>query len=171
MGYLNLAAMRDYALTWTDSAHMNSMNPAYPVFGNNCANFVSQTLHAGGWKYRNGFLPSTLTNWSPNLSGPAGSSYTWGGAAHLHTFGLNTAKLPQVTNIWWTFTGYMLFTDWDPNGRADGTIDHAMVITGRDANRPLVTQKSNNRHNVPMATYIAIAQSQGKKIVWYGLAV
>jgi hypothetical protein len=124
----------------------------------------------GGWKYRDGYSASTLTNWSPNLSGPAGSSYTWGGAAHLHTFGLQTAKLAQVKNIWNTFTGDLLFTDWDPNGRADGKIDHALVITGRDTNGPLVTQKSSNRHNVPMATYLAIAKSQGKtKIVWYGL--
>jgi hypothetical protein len=47
---------------------------------------------------------------------------------------------------------------------------NANGFTGRDANGPLVTQKSNNRHNVPMATYIAIAQSQGKtRIIWYGL--
>lgn len=170
MGYLNYTAMRTYALTWTDTAHANSMNPAYPEFNNNCANFVSQTLRAGGWKYRNGLVPSNLTYWSPNLTGPAGASYTWGGAAHLYTFGLRTAKLTQVGNIWNTATGDLLFTDWDPTNRPDGKIDHAMVITGRDANGPLVTQKSNNRHNLPMATYLAIVKSQGKTTVtWYGL--
>ncbi len=169
MGYLNYANEVNYALLWTDSAHVDKMNPNYPVFSNNCANFVSQSLHAGGWAYRQGWVPSTLTNWSPDLTGPAGSSYTWGGAQHLGTFVWNTAQLPYLDNIWNALYGDLYFMDWDPNGRADGSIDHTALISGTNSAGPLVTQKSNNRHNVPLATYISIAQSQGKtNIVWYG---
>lgn len=169
MGNLDQVKMVNYALLWTDSAHTDKMNSSYPVFRNNCANFVSQSLHTGGWAYRQGWRPSTLTNWSPDLTGPAGPSYTWGGAKHLGIFVWNTAKLPYLDNIWNARYGDIYFMDWDPNGKADGSIDHAALVTGRNNAGPLVTQKSNNRRNVPLATYLAIARSQSKtKIIWYG---
>lgn len=40
-----------YAELWTDAAHKDKMNPKYPDYGkNNCTNFVSQAIEAGGLK-------------------------------------------------------------------------------------------------------------------------
>ncbi len=170
MERLNYRSMVQYALLWTDGDHQERMNPDYPELGNNCANFVSQALHAGGWQYRQGWAPATLTNWSPDLRGPAGPSYTWGGAKYLAYFGHETGELTWMDNIWDALYADIYFMDWDPNRRPDGKIDHAALVTGRSADGPLITQKSPNRHNVPLRTYIAIAEQQGRTdIVWYGL--
>lgn len=54
--------MTDYAITWTSGQYRGDkaehFNSDYPYSDkNNCANFVSQVLHAGGWKYDDGFIP------------------------------------------------------------------------------------------------------------------
>lgn len=50
----DVASMTDYAITWTSGQYrgdeVEHFNPDYPYFENNCANFVSQVLHAGGWE-------------------------------------------------------------------------------------------------------------------------
>ena len=77
--------------------------------------------------------------------------------------------------------GDLLYIDWDPNGRADGTIDHTMVVTGMmtvtgansptggSFNSPLISQKTNNRSNIPLRQSIDIAKQAGHtSMVWYG---
>lgn len=169
MDALNKAQLRSYALEWTSSSNKDRMNPDFPQFGNNCANFVSQVLRAGGWQYRNGWNPHNLDNWSPDLTGPAGSSYTWGGAKHLMTFGHKTGEGEWLKNLWDARMGDLTFADWDPNGAADGQVDHAAVVSGYGSSGPRISQKSNNRHDVPLGAYLAIAKRSKTKIVWYGL--
>ena len=69
--------MTDYAITWTSGQYRGDkaehFNSDYPYSDkSNCTNFVSQVLHAGGWKYDDGFIPKNTANWAPNLSGPGG---------------------------------------------------------------------------------------------------
>lgn len=115
--------------------------------------------------------PADLGNWSPNLTGPAGSSYTWGAAKYLHTFAHRTGELRQLTNIWNARLGDLLFTDWDPNKRPDGTIDHTMVVSQYTASpsMPFISQQSTHRNNIPLSLSIQIAREQGRTVVWYGL--
>ncbi|WP_458120847.1 amidase domain-containing protein [Paenibacillus sp. Z6-24] len=47
----NRIAARDYANKWTNNmsnSHPETYNPAYPYYPNDCANFVSQAIRAGG---------------------------------------------------------------------------------------------------------------------------
>ncbi|MGW8568100.1 hypothetical protein [Isoptericola sp. NPDC055881] len=52
-----------------------------------------------------------------------------------------------------------------------------MVVTGNRTgvyknypNMPFISQKSSNRHNIPLTTSIKLAKDQGKiKRVWYAL--
>ena len=48
-GY-NYQAMMDYAYNWA-----YGRNSAYPNYGNDCTNFVSQAMEAGGWAETGGF--------------------------------------------------------------------------------------------------------------------
>jgi len=162
---LSYADMAAYAKKWSVSA---TINPAFPTLDNNCANFVSQVLHAGGWNYRGGYVPATLTNWTPNLTGPAGSSYTWGAAKYLYVFVHVTGQKGYLGNIWNAGIGDLLFTDWDPNKKADGTIDHTMVVSGYSG-QPYISQQTPNRNNIPLSLSISLAASQGRTVVWYGL--
>lgn len=170
-GKLNRAKVAEKALQW--SKKEGDMSPNFPLYNNNCANLASQALRAGGWKYRQGYNPHTLTNWAPNLKGPAKASRTWSQASSLYTFSRNTAKESKLSSIWKGKKGDLLFADWDPKGKADGNIDHVMIVTGKTSKgNPTISQQSPARHNIALSTSIKYAKQQGKKsIKWHGLVM
>ena len=63
---VNYIKAMNYADKWTSPENKDKMNPAYPSFGPNCTNFVSQALHQGGmtltrlWNYST-VMPDKLT--------------------------------------------------------------------------------------------------------------
>lgn len=174
---LNVSKAVAYAKKWTKSPYAgdskNQYNPDYPHFSNNCANFVSQILDQSTWSYRQGnsFQHTDTSVWTPNLRGIRGASYTWSSSHYLINFvGKQSAAYQNLTNIWNARAGDLLFTDWDPNGRADGQIDHVMFVSGRTSGgEPRITQKNSNRHNILLSASISNAKKAGHtKIVWYG---
>jgi len=100
------------------------LNSTYPFYSNNCANFASQVLDTGGWYLTGGnsLQVSDSTKWTYNLAGIAGASRTWSQASSLYTFANNTGTYGWLDNIWNARTGDLLFVDWDPNGKADGSM-------------------------------------------------
>ncbi|WP_143233252.1 amidase domain-containing protein [Actinomyces ruminis] len=170
----DVGAMVNYALTWTSSPNdgddEDDFNSEYPVLNNNCANFASQVLRAGGWEYDQGINPWSTSFWAPNLWGPAGASRTWVNSAYQYTYVVNGSYF-YLDNIWNASAGDLLYVDWDPDGVADGTIDHVMVVTSVSLTGvPRVSQKTPNRSNIPLTQSIRNAEAQGKtSIVWYGL--
>lgn len=168
MGPLFYGRMRDYALAWAKS----SLNPVYGDAGNNCTNFVSQAIQAGGWKpfHDGGYLDrASLKTWTYNMSGPYSFSYTWSRASYNERFLRLTAGKRNLTNIWNATVGDILYTDWDPNLKAGGTIDHAMIVTDRVSGQPYISQQSPWRKNIPLKVTISNAVSQGRVVVWYGI--
>ena len=89
-------------------------------------------------------------SWGPDLLGPAGASRTWKYSASQYTHVKEGAYTP-LDNIWNAKPGGLLYVDWDPDGKADGLIDHVMVVTGSASrisgtpltlyNEPLISQK------------------------------
>ncbi|MEV6758550.1 amidase domain-containing protein [Streptomyces sp. NPDC051214] len=165
-----------FGMTFTQDAH----NPDYDHFDNDCANFASQVLHAGGWpmKHGKGWFqdPADPLVWSSNVSGIRGASRTWTQARSLHRYATDPARgqawkagLPGDTNdIWKLRPGDLLFSDWDPNGRFDGHIDHAMVISGTFTElgftEPTYSQHSPHRKNVPLSIGIKIATATPPRV-------
>lgn len=174
---VNTKQFREAALLktgrWLDQDGKSWKIGNYPSYDNNCANFASQVLDASGWYLTSGnsFDVSNQTKWTYNLSGIAGATRTWSRARDLEVFARNTGAYTHLGNIWGASTGDLLFTDWDPNKKPDGTIDHVMVVNGRTSKgMPYISQKSNNRHDIPLSTSISLAKTNGyKSIVWYGL--
>ncbi|QTE28549.1 amidase domain-containing protein [Pengzhenrongella sicca] len=167
--------MQGYALEWTmspnDGDQPGDFNPNFPYYDNNCANFASQVLHAGGWTYKGGVNPYDTANWTPNLTGLAEASRTWSSAKYQYTF-VDNNGYDWLPNIWDATPGNLLYTDWDPNDNPDGTIDHVMVViydAMGDPSGPLISQKTPNRGAIPLAQSIAYATADGKTIVWYGM--
>lgn len=173
----------EYAVKWTSGVNngnaKNNFNPAYPYFDENCANFVSQVVHEGKVSYRGSiFGYRNDDTWSPNL-GFGVSSYTWGGASNNHRFMRNYSGLfnEWTGSIYDMGRGGLLYTDWDANG----SIDHALFVNnairtgfnsaGQMIFMPYISQKSNNRSNMPLSTYYQIAVSGHPKTLWYGLQV
>lgn len=171
-------AFKAYARKWTASPYngdaKSDLNSVYPYYGDtNCANFASQTLDNSGWYLTGGnsLQAGDNTKWTYNLGGILHASHAWSVAANLAVFANNTGTYGYRSSIYDTNAGDLLFTDWDPNGHADGSIDHVMLVTGRNsAGMPHISQKSPNRNNIALSTSIALAASQGKtSIVWYGM--
>lgn len=176
----NAGNMVKYALKWTsppyDGDSKSDFNPEFPYKNNNCANFVSQVLHAGGWDYDQGYNPYDTAVWAPDLIGPAGPSRTWTRARAQRTYVEAHTPYRWLRNIWDAQPGDLLYPDWDsPNqaGKPDGKVDHVMVVTGRTnnpqnplVNGPRISQKSPNRSNIPLMMSIIMATGQGKEIHW-----
>jgi hypothetical protein len=168
---LDYAAMGRYAIYWSGRNKKYDVllyNPDYPKFDNDCTNFVSQALRAGGWQLRDGVNPANLDNWHYDLWGPRGPSYSWSRAPSLYSFARRSGRGRPLDNIWNARLGDILFPDWDPNGRPDGKIDHAMIVSSYH-NQPYISQHSSHRQNIPLSLSISLAQQQGRRIVWYGL--
>ncbi|MFD2840406.1 amidase domain-containing protein [Populibacterium corticicola] len=169
---INTTKFADYATLYTGQKYQTvpQGNPSYADLGNNCANFASQTLRAAGWQLKNGVNPKDASNWHYNLSGLAGASRTWSQAKSLYSYAKNKQGWTNVSNVYNTVVGDLIFADWDPNGKADGAIDHVMVVSKKlPTTYPMISQKSPNRHNVPINVQIDRAKSQKTKIVWYAL--
>ncbi|WP_385900383.1 amidase domain-containing protein [Tessaracoccus sp. O5.2] len=172
---LNYYAMRDYALEWTTSDNLSEW---YGDAGNNCANFASQVLNAGGWPAHRDYIcsSSSFDNWThKNNASPclflSRYSDTWSRSHTQQSWMIQRGGKWRLPNIWEARLADYLYVDWDPNNVPDGKIDHVMIVTGHSStNEPRISQKSSNRHNILLSESIRIAQSQGKSTIhWYGL--
>ncbi|AXB44496.1 amidase domain-containing protein [Amycolatopsis albispora] len=121
-------AMADYARKWA-----LGRNPAYESFGNDCANFVSQSLRAGGWKnvanYHN-----TPDAWR-HLVAAAGrqlNSNTWSVSHDQLYFGWTYSGRTRNIVGEPVYLGALVYADWATAGGGvghDGHIDHAMIVS------------------------------------------
>jgi len=131
---------RSAAASYADTYWNSRPYPQYPGFDDDCTNFVSQALHAGGIKFRN--APYT---WSGSNSATAywaamggAAEYwttTWSVAKTNATFtnGLYNSKMTVVpansqgsqAPVGYRQLGDVVYYDWD----GDGAINHASMIT------------------------------------------
>ncbi|MBS4189551.1 amidase domain-containing protein [Bacillus sp. FJAT-49705] len=147
-GYNNIAA-RDYAYKWWDGR-----NPLYDYYANkqgckvtdkncwskwnDCANFVSQALYAGGIKMKYGPSYTHSTSWSYGVV----PSYTWGGA---HNFYLHwKTRAGVASSVSSLKTGDAVNADFTK----DGDIDHTAIITkntGSASSQKYLTQHTSDK--------------------------
>jgi hypothetical protein len=139
--------------------------------GNNCTNFASQAMNAGGWPIVDGVDPDNMDNWTYDLWGPRGPSKTWSMAYKLWMYASDSKRgtrlkdgSPAKADIWNLEPGDLLFADWDPQKKPDGKIDHAMVISGSYTSlgftEPTYSQNSGHRQNLPLSIGIKIATAK-----------
>jgi hypothetical protein len=166
-GYDNIKA-RDYAYKWWDGR-----NPLYDYYAykqgcsiydkscwskwNDCANFVSQALYAGGMKMRYGSSYTSSASWSYGVV----PSYTWGGA---HNFYLHwKARAGVASSVSALQTGDAVNTDYT----GDGSIDHTALITkntGSYSSNKYLTQHTTDRIET---TTLANWYNSGYKVYGY----
>ncbi|WP_460626444.1 amidase domain-containing protein [Intrasporangium mesophilum] len=131
----NPVGAKDYANTYA-----LSRNLSYPNFaGTDCANFVSQAVHAGGYSFVGSSNPSSLYEWwiHGNWYGTWDYATTWSVAPRLRYFfiydvpgGISYGTAPGSSTNYWTpdqiVTGDVLFYDW---GQGEG-ISHTAIQVG-----------------------------------------
>lgn len=131
-----------YALKW-----WNSKNSKYPTnYTNDCTNFTSQALEAGGWKQKLGLWNSNKAWWGRSY-GPPHASYPWGGAENFYKFAVVESKRTTIhKKITDARVGDII--QFKNSGKKNMT--HSMVVTRKQGNIPMVTYHSTNSKNVPV---------------------
>ena len=127
-----------YAERW-----WNDANPAYRFFEvNDCTNYISQCLHAGGAPMRG--QPNRSKGWW--YSGDSWS-YSWSVAHSFRwylsgsTIGLKGKQLENPTDL---LPGDVICYDFE----GDGRFDHTTIVVRKDSNNmPLVNAHTNNSRN------------------------
>lgn len=136
--YDRIRAVR-YADAWWDGTH-----PRYPRFSDDCTNFVSQCLYAGGlpmWGE-----PNRAVGWWFRFGAEPLWSYSWSTAHALYLvltgpFGGHVVLDPTELKI-----GDVIFYDW--NGQ--GTFHHSTIVTDFDAvGEPLVNAHTIDSYHRP----------------------
>lgn len=129
-----------YAETWWDGH-----NSVYPLYANDCTNFISQCLRAGGFQMKG--MPKVAVGWwYKNYST---SSYSWRVAHALRKYlpGSQTGiKAEEVANPKELTLGDIILYDFE----GDGRWNHCTIVVAKDENgEPLVnahTQNSRKRY-------------------------
>ncbi|WP_018664123.1 amidase domain-containing protein [Heyndrickxia acidiproducens] len=123
-----------YAERW-----WNSFNPAYKSFTDDCTNYISQCLHAGGAPMR-GYPDRSKGWWMRNNNW----SYSWTVAHSLKTYlqysktGLRAKEVSTPQELKY---GDIICVDF----QGDGRFDHTLIVTGYDYNgMPLVNAHTTN---------------------------
>lgn len=169
---LDYAEMAAYAKQWTVD---NTINPEYPNTDNNCQNLVSQALFAGGWPEveANVLQYTDDSKWDGHIALAFGSilqeTLTWRTTTHWMTFATNSGRVKWMPELFQAALGDVIQTDWDPNGMADGKVDHAMIVTSWDEVwGPHISQQSHPRNDIALVLSMQLAEEEGKtRIVWY----
>ena len=162
-GYDNIAA-RDYAYKW-----WNGRNPLYAYKNgckvtdkscwNDCTNFVSQALYAGGMKMKQGSSYTSSSSWSYGVV----PSHTWGGAQNFYLHWKSRAGVASsVSDLQ---TGDAVNADFDN----DGDMEHTAIITkntGSASSQKYLTQHTDDKKET---TTLANWYNSGYKVYGYEL--
>lgn len=130
------SAAAAYARTWATGS-----NPAYGRFGNDCTNFASQAMEAGGWTMLvgGGYCADRTKDsvwwfkrdgcdrtWPiPNVH----ASHTWGGAHNFYNFVKASVRGAAVSRVADLNVGDVLQMDFSGGGH----IGHTMIVTQKNA--------------------------------------
>jgi hypothetical protein len=139
-----------YARLWSQGGG----NPYYYRFGNDCTNFASQALRAGGLKDVTGplFPRSARQNrtvwWYDNLINK--DSWTWDNADYLASFLLYSGRGHMVNNWSDLEVGDVVQMIW----RGESTIGHSAIVTLIDRNGMIhLSQHDEDRLDKPLSQY------------------
>jgi hypothetical protein len=133
-----------------------SPNPDYKYFPNaDCANFVSQCLHAGGWPEQGKYCCGSSSSWYYDWGRRPGYSNTWAVANDFGRFvsiysgrGYARSLGHKPWNLYFKIGDIVQIDYPDENtGRPDGRWDHTMIITRITPSDMNMTYHSENRRD------------------------
>lgn len=149
-------AMIDYA-----ERYALDYNPEYRSYDEDCTNFLSQIMEAGGWQQKG----SGITDRKDNGKWYYGSftwttSYTWSGAENWFIFARNsTNRAGWIKNVWDMTPSDVLQADW----KKDGSLDHSMFVVADDGNDLYLDYHTNNQWHKKLSRILA----ERPNTIWY----
>ena len=157
MATYNRAAAVAYAERW-----WNSHNPKFPYFAeDDCTNFISQCLFAGGAPMRGqpnrsrGWWLSS-NSWSFSWSTPHGLRWYLAGS----TVGLQATQVDSPSKL---LLGDLIFYDF----QGDGRFDHSTIVTNIQNGEPYVNAHTNNSRNRYWTYTDSAAHTPNTKYIFY----
>jgi len=147
-----------YAETWWDGH-----NKEYPLYANDCTNFISQCLRAGGLKM-NGMPKNAVGWWYKNYSA---SSYSWRVAHALRKYlpiSQTGIKAEEVGNPKELSLGDLILYDFE----GDGRWNHCTIVVAKDENgEPLVNAHTQNSRKRYWSYYDSTAYTDNIKYKYF----
>ncbi|MGW4207157.1 amidase domain-containing protein [Lentzea sp. NPDC004789] len=160
-------AMVDYARKW---AH--DRNPEYRPFSQDCTNFVSQALYAGGWQQTNS---PDWYHFRPTGSSTFYFSRSWTVAHDWYYYALRDSKRTTVLQYFQQLLlADVLQADWFDDAEAphpDGYIDHTMIVTQRfssDVNDIKLSYHTNDQLDRALSEILAEIPPTSDRAYYYG---
>jgi hypothetical protein len=151
-------AAANYALTYAYSYNSN-----YRVYSaNDCTNFTSQALRAGGWPFDETGGRTEPTTWYYG-SFEFTTSYSWAAAHNFYLFFKQSGRGFMASYFSDLLKGDMVQADWGPT--PDGNISHSMIVDEVVNGVAFVTYHSTNTKHRSLNDIAA--QNPGTN--WYGL--
>ncbi|WP_148311530.1 amidase domain-containing protein [Amycolatopsis japonica] len=142
-------------------------NPAYERYGNDCTNFVSQVMRAGGWTDVGSPGPDGPDKWFQYNR--FSHSRTWTIAHEFSDFGFYHSRRLRNYGGETPLIADVVSADWE-NGVADGHVDHLMVITENapgnihDWSKIKLTYHTADQLDIPLST---VSQKVGNRVAFY----
>lgn len=138
----------NYARSW--AFRRNSQFPGYGA--NDCTNFASQSLLAGGWLMLDGPV-NDIRSWGANVND---SSRSWRLAQVFHDHLLQVGRGTKLDRPSQLQPSDVLFVRWP--GKSE--IGHTAVVTGTKNGVALLTYHSSDTRDLSMTDFIRRANSQ-----------
>lgn len=158
--YYNQTAAANYALKYALSSNSSS----YRTYTNDCTNFISQCLTAGGWTETGSTLNRTQSDvWFYNSLSESLTSYTWAGANNHYQFHKVSGRSTMGTTTGQLRLGDILQVDFE----GDGVVDHTVIVSKEDSTgADYVSYHTTNTLNKPLSQFISACGTSAKFYVW-----
>jgi hypothetical protein len=141
------AAGRSAAASYA-SRYALKRNGAYIASPNDCTNFISQALRAGGWVMvpGGGNLQQSSSVWAYSGTGPYPKTNSWADAQLFYDFAHRTGRVSNYASVGSLRLGDVLQYDVGTVG-----MNHTMMKTGTSGSDPLLSYHTNDTLNKPFS--------------------
>lgn len=135
MAFYNRELAVEYSRKW-----WNKRNPNFPQFQNDCTNFISQCLLAGGIPMKHS--SNVSEGWWYNHSTKRWS-LSWSVSHSLRWYLLNKKLATQVSDVSLLKVGDLIFLDF----QGDGRIDHCTIVNSTGVFGVTVNAHTSDSYN------------------------
>lgn len=149
----NYTAMVDYANRYWDNYNTN-----YRTYSNDCTNFISQAMAAGGWTQVNSsYNQDDSRRWNYGRFSFT-TSYTWAGAHNWYFFATGSTRTWPLPNVWDMYRSDVLQVDFDRNGN----ISHTMIVVATTSSNKYLNYHTNDTYRRSLTSLLSANPS-----AWY----
>ncbi|MFM9369140.1 amidase domain-containing protein [Streptomyces sp. Da 82-17] len=141
--------------------YVHSYNSRYRRYEQDCTNFVSQAMRAGGWSHKgSGFWDRKDSDKWYYGGSTRTTSYTWAAAENWGVFARDKSRRTKpLSNVWYLRAADVLQANLDGSGGKD----HSMIVAKKGANETYLNYHTVNTKNKKLSRLI----KENPGATWY----